>query len=206
MNIVLGLILISLASCSHLGFKKPAFTINLNSNVKNASISIYQVSSKSFIDIGETPLSISESLLLEKNIKESFVILKISKRGYVSESIILERNANAKIDFFSNLTEVHAWNDPEKEFSSENATNLILKTQEINLNIVKKNYDQAIKDVDMMLQEFPRSYILHDMKGSILYLSGEVKQASMVYEKSLGLNPENARAKTMIEKIQKGLR
>lgn len=69
--------------------------------------------------------------------------------------------------------------------------------------IDRKQVKDAIKIFQLWVTEFPNSANAYDSLGEALFLDKQYREAFKNYKKSLELNPENANAKKMIEKISK---
>ncbi|MBI2707459.1 MAG: M48 family metallopeptidase [Proteobacteria bacterium] len=50
--------------------------------------------------------------------------------------------------------------------------------------------DEALKELDSLLKEFPQDAFFWDLKGQILFESGKIKDAILAYEKAVELRPD----------------
>jgi CubicO group peptidase (beta-lactamase class C family) len=66
----------------------------------------------------------------------------------------------------------------------------------------KNRLEDAIKLFEMNVKNFPASANAYDSLGEALFKQGNKKLALLNYKKSLELNPQNAAAKEMIEKLE----
>ncbi len=66
----------------------------------------------------------------------------------------------------------------------------------------KKRFDDALKIFELNVKNFPASANAFDSLGEAYFSKGDKKSALLNYKKSLELNPGNAGAKEMIEKLK----
>jgi tetratricopeptide (TPR) repeat protein len=62
--------------------------------------------------------------------------------------------------------------------------------------------DQAVFIFELNTRRYPNSWNTHDSLGEAYMKAGRTKDAIRSYERSLGLNPENANAKKMLEALR----
>jgi tetratricopeptide (TPR) repeat protein len=62
--------------------------------------------------------------------------------------------------------------------------------------------DQAVFIFELNTRRYPNSWNTHDSLGEAYMKGGRTKDAIRSYERSLGLNPENANAKKMLEALR----
>lgn len=80
---------------------------------------------------------------------------------------------------------------------------LTKKIQLINSLVAGQSYDDAIKEINLLIQEYPQNYVFYDMEGSVQFIKGNHELAKESFEKSIRLNPKNKEAKLMLEKSKK---
>ena len=182
--------------CTNLNiFNKKKIAIVISSKNPNTTVSIFKNDKRN--DVGKTPIT----LTLEHDTKEP-VRLLFSKHGYISKEVILDistsSNISIDIELVRFIDELQLNDDAYTQFFNNVAT----KIHQANSYIQTKDYKQALSILRSLEEQFPSSYIINDMLGSVHYLSNKPKEALNYYKRSLLLNPTNAPTKTIIEKIQ----
>lgn len=203
-NLIFLLLLLNLffSSCSSVRLDQNQ--IEINSNPEKSEVSLFSTKTQSYTKLGETPLKLNISKIKKMIDKEDeFIAVKISRRGYVIEHLIIDIKVNHKINYFTSLKSVGTWSDPESEFSSLIANKLTQNLQSLNQKIFKKKYASALATVEQLINQYPKAHMFYDIKGSILYLQGKKAESLAVYRKSLSLNPDNVESQKMLEKIRK---
>jgi tetratricopeptide (TPR) repeat protein len=175
----------------------------LDSQPKEAKISFYSPSSKSYVDLGKTPLELSPAQIKEiMKQNEDFVVLKITKSGYAVESLVLDLSNRYRVQYNADLKPLEQWHNKEAEVSSIAANSLAMKIQSIYQQLVKKDLDKALQNTTNLIEQFPKAHVFYDIKGSIQYLQGKKQESMVSYKKSLSLNPDNLQAQKMLQKIK----
>lgn len=67
--------------------------------------------------------------------------------------------------------------------------------------MAKEQNKEALEIFKLNVYLFPDSYNVYDSYGEILLKTGDKKQATIMYQKSIALNPENENAKKALEKL-----
>jgi predicted negative regulator of RcsB-dependent stress response len=75
----------------------------------------------------------------------------------------------------------------------------MLKT--VYLQINTRDYVKALKTIDDLIEDFPKSAIFYDIKGSIHVLRGEKNLAKGSYQKSLSLNANSPETKAALDRL-----
>lgn len=162
----------------------------------------YLSASGQFKVIGKTPYTLEKSLIKEwSEQKKEYAVIKVSKSGHVVENLFIDLNGRYKISYNADLKAIDVWNNKEMEISSTIANKLATKVQQINQQVFNKNFDNALKNTEVLIDQYPKAHVFYDIKGSILFLMGNKNEAVVSYQKSLSLNPDNNEAKRMLEKV-----
>jgi tetratricopeptide (TPR) repeat protein len=199
-NLFLLSLVVTTASCSF--SKQMNREVVIDSSPKGADVS-YLSPSGQFKVIGQTPLTVEPAIIKEwLNSKSEYAVIKVSKSGYVVENLFIDLNGRYKLAYNADLKQVDAWNNKEMEVSSNLANKLAQKVQQINQQVFNKNFDSALKDTELLIDQYPKAHVFYDIKGSILFLKGQRAEAINSYQKSLSLNPDNNEAKKMLEKVK----
>lgn len=175
--------------------------ITVDSNPKEAEVS-YLAPSGEFKLIGKTPLTIDDSIVKSWfEAKQEYAVLRVAKSGFVIENLFIDLNGRYKVAYTADLKAIDVWNNKEMEISSNAANRLAVKVQQINHQIFNKNFQEALSNSEVLIEQFPKAHVFYDMKGSILFLMGNKNEAMASYQKSLSLNPDNNEARKMIQRV-----
>jgi tetratricopeptide (TPR) repeat protein len=174
--------------------------IKISSSPTEAEVSILMPSGDYEI-LGTTPYVLSSEQIKKSLPNQEIGILKISKSGFVSESLFLELGNNYSVSYRADLKSVDIWNNKEMEVSSVAANKLAVRIQSINQQVFSKRFNEALLETSKLIEQYPKAHVFYDMKGSILYLMGKKDEAINSYQKSLALNPDNNEAKLMLQKV-----
>jgi tetratricopeptide (TPR) repeat protein len=173
------------------------FTIN--SKPQKAIVYKYQEKSKSFIKLGQTPLEIKGK---EFDKLKNFSAYKIEKKGFVPEHLIYDKKTKTDLNYLVLLKPVETWSDVDAEVSSKLAGAIAKKVQKINIMVLKKKFDQALKLTQKLVEQYPKAHTFYDIKGSIYLLKGQKKQAIASLKKSLSLNAENPETEKLVQVLE----
>ena len=176
--------------------------VAITSTPSGADVEIYSEDKESYEKVGVTPLDLSESAskLPVSILYSDLLTLRISKPGFVSEQVLMEKSGRPKIKIHANLSagEVGEGKVTNYELINETAqtVNLVQKL------IAEKRWDQALTAVDGLLTTYPMAYYLWDMKGSIHLAQGSVDMAKQAYRKSMEIKPDNLDTKLMLKELE----
>jgi tetratricopeptide (TPR) repeat protein len=180
--------------------------VEIRSNPVGAQVEIYNPKTNVYEVAGNTPFEISESALqIPLSILSSnLVTIRISQEGFIPEQILLEKSGRPQIKIHANLipTEVKEI----VKIADDNNNHEIVNTTAQKLNelqelIAANKIDDGLRIIGDMLQQYPLSYYLWDIKGSLLLSKGDNARARKSYEKSIELNPNNLDTKILLKKI-----
>jgi tetratricopeptide (TPR) repeat protein len=186
--------------------------VEVSSNPVGAVVEIFNPKTEVYEDAGRTPFEISESAaqIPLSIFSSNLVTIRISRQGYIPEQILLEKSGRPQIKIHANLIpvetkEVVQKNDGSKEKQHDSKHEIVNLTAR-NLNklqelIAANKIDDALRVISDLLERYPLSYYLWDIKGSLLISKGDESQAQKSYEKSMELNPNNLDTKILLKKI-----
>lgn len=187
-------------SCSSLTSKE---AIEIDSLPIGAQVEVLNPVNSQFIVLGKTPLKVKPSDIKKTLSKDyEFMAIKVSSEGYVVENIIIDTKLRKHVAYRANLKKVEAWNDKTNEVSSLVANQLTLQVQDINQEIIRKDFQKALTKTQALLEQYPKAHVYYDMKASILFLMGKKNDSLASYNKSLILNPDNAKSQEMVKRIK----
>ncbi len=170
-----------------------------------AKVHIYDNEQKKFVQVGETPFSLSKEkrdqyVTDDKN----FLALKVENPGYVVEHIIYDLKTKKKVEYLLQLKQIEIWSDTNAELSSKLANDIAAKVQKLNRHILTKQHAEALVVTQGLIDQYPKAYVFYDIKGSILLLRGNKNQAIVSLKKSLSINPENLETEKLLKVLEGG--
>lgn len=187
-------------SCSFM--KEMKREVKINSQPLNAEVR-YLTKSGEFKSVGQTPLVIEDAVIREwLDSHQEYVVIQVSKSGHAVENLIIDLSDRYKLDFTAQLKPIDVWNNKEMEMSSHTANKLAVNIQYINQQVFKKNFAEAMRSTEVMIDQYPKAHVFYDIKGSIFFLMGKRNEAQTSYQKSLSLNPDNNEAKQMLVQMK----
>ena len=167
-----------------------------------ALVSIFDSQTNTFQKLGQTPLTISEHSDLPYSAQESDVWgLSIEKKGHIIEHIFFDRSANENFSLNTRLKRFSDWTDTDSDQLSELANKVGKGIQKVNQFIKNSNYSDALTLIEKLIQQFPKSSIFYDIKGSLYLLQGRRGKAIASYKKSLKLNPDSIETQRTLERL-----
>jgi tetratricopeptide (TPR) repeat protein len=108
-------------------------------------------------------------------------------------AVTIDKDVETAIDTYWTLKEDH-----EKEYNFKETELNTLGYQLLQAGLNK----QAIAIFKLNIEQFPKSFNVYDSMGEGCMIAGDKKNAIKNYEKSLKLNPDNANAVQMLDKLK----
>ena len=147
--------------------------------------------------LGTTPFKLSSDIL------NGFTQLQLVQKGYALENIYLD-NSNATSNINVKLTPLEWWNDPNSPIPSKIANNIGNLVKNIYRYMREGKINQAQKDIETYLEEFPKTPFFYDLLGSISILKGDFEEAKLNFEKSLSLDANNQETQKTLNELNAG--
>ena len=155
---------------------------------------------KDRVNLGQTPLEISETQLAEKLSlspdSTQWIQLSFEKKEFTAREILVPSNRWGETQKVVKLT---LTSSPEK-------TTLVNEMLSFFFNAKKfaesKQFDQAHTEIDKALAMDSKSVRALNMKAGIYFLEGKLDEAKKYYRDALTIDPSSSDAIKMLEKIQ----
>ncbi len=198
-NLIVLFTFLILSSCASI----TKYEFSIESSPGTAELYLYSEVQKKFILLGETPFTI-ETSKIKKYLKEtsSFAAFRIEKKGHAIENVLYDIKSKKRFKYLVELKKIEMWSDVNAELSSKLANNIAKRVQTINSQIMQKDLAKALIQTDKLLEQYPKAYIFHDIKGSIHLLKGNKKLALASLKKSLSLNPGNVQTEKIVSVLE----
>jgi hypothetical protein len=175
----------SLATCAF------ASKIEIVTNPEEAEVFVINPENGERVTVGTTPYEGPLDLLSQKASGATSFIIEIDKPGFDSYRLLYSVIASSDVTLRVNL--------PLK--------NDIKLTQDIDLlmsdlfdvqRLVRgRDYASALSKVELLEAKFPQYSILHEIKGSVFYLTQDFTRALASYRRAFSLNAKNRDAYRM---------
>lgn len=194
MKIIILLCILIVTSCSSTKNQLSIDTIPVEADIK-----LYDESLKKFIVLGKTPY---RAKISKKYKKEKSLLLEISRPGFNTQIVQLDNDFKVHhLNIVLNKEDI--WVDPTDKRYAFFINKVGSSIQEINSQIVSQKYTKAMSIVETLINQYPMASIFHDMQASIFFLQGHEQKGLLSLEKSLSLDPNNIKARSLKNKILK---
>lgn len=192
--LILSMIL--LASCSS------STSIKVTTEPAGAKILVRSMGTKSYEEMGVTPLTISSDDLEKKKIKDGPLYIDLQKEGYKKSSVLLAETEAVDIEVQMNL------NPEDKLENARKYDELSNQLFEVQRLIRTKSFEEALKITATIKKDFPELSVPNELEGSIYYLQSKFKKSLEAFNLAYSKNTENAfvlkMKKLIIEKTKSG--
>lgn len=180
-----------LAACSSKSY------LTIKTKPESATISAFNEKTQAFEPIGQTPVIIKDQDLayLESG------VLKIEKKGFVTENIIFPAGSISSTEITFQLKENHEWIGKESKSISKVAEDIAKTLHQINRHTSAREYNSALTLSNTLIDKYPDTSLFYDIRGSIYLLLNQREEARRNFQKSLELSPGNLKTKALLEKI-----
>jgi tetratricopeptide (TPR) repeat protein len=172
-------------------------SIKIESSPENADVYLTREGATPAL-IGKTPLQLSQ--YTAPGIFSDNVSLSISKEGYQTESLFLPHS----------ILQVEAkWTTALRPLPVQSAA----KDRDADMNQVAqgiaevqrlmfhKNYPEAERSLETMIQKYPNVSVFYDLLGNVHYIQKNFDRALDAYRHSQQIQPNNAETTRMIRKL-----
>lgn len=163
--------------------------LRLKSNPPEAKVELVQPNSPTNIDLGQTPLQLSNSDLTDKQSSGPYII-RISKEGFTEKEIIFSNVSGLQIDLNFELK-------PEAVSSQTNL--MIEQLFEAQALAQKGELDGCLKILNQLQKDFPHVSAVYEMRAQLYMLKADFNSAINDLVKVVSITPENKSAKLMLE-------
>ncbi len=179
--------------------------LKITSKPEKATIEILNPDTETYSIVGTTPFeSTNKKTMLPISLLSSeLVSIRISKPGFISEQILLEKKGRPKIKLHANLQEIMS---SEATIEKNNKAgklvdNIATTVAKIQRYAAENNLKKASELTDELLKDHQTSYVLWNTKGSILLTQGKKSEAIEAYKKSLILKPDNIETRQALKEL-----
>lgn len=166
-------------------------TFKVTSSPDGAEVFARSVKSDTYSKLGVTPLVLETSQIKDESLKEGPIYLELRKDGHEKSNVLVTEMSAQDLDIFLKLTAQEKLKDARR---FDEVGNNLFETQRL---IRLQNFEEAHKEIDKILKDYPELSISHEMKGGIFYLEKKYKEALNSFRIAYRINPTNQVAKRM---------
>jgi hypothetical protein len=140
------------------------------------------------VKIGQTPLTLTDDQVQNK--QGGYATVEIRKEGFLPESLLVPTSyLGSEVKIPSKLEE----NKMSLQCHDQTVAmqKLARGTASVQHHIGSAKFNEALNQINPLINEFPNVSVLHDLKGNILYLTKDLMGALGSYDRSYQLDPSN---------------
>lgn len=166
-------------------------TFKVTSSPEGAEVFARSVKSDTYSKLGVTPLVLETSQIKDDSLKEGPIYLELRKEGHEKSNILVTEMSSQDLEIYMKMTVQEKFQDAMR---FDEVGNYLFETQRL---IRLQNYEEAHKEIDKVLKDYPELSISHEMKGGIYYLEKKYKEALNSFRIAFRNNPKNMVARRM---------
>lgn len=171
--------------------------IAITSNPEEVNIFVKNAQTGQELNIGKTPYKGDVDALIANVANGSVFMLELRKTGFEPYRILVTKAGKSDIAVNVNL-------EVSKDMSMTQDFDLLTGDLfDVQRMVRTKDYQSAIKKLEMLEKKFPHFSVVYEMKGSVFYLMKEFKRSLTFYRKAFATNPKNRDAYRMKMYLEK---
>ncbi len=174
-----------------------AGTLNVRTNPSEAELVLVQPGKVDSKPLGKTPYTAKISDL-GSAANGGPIVLQVSKKGFMPQSLYIPNAAGSKLDFDVNLKPV----SPGSFDEMNRIIKLVLAAER---QIMLKQVDEAIKTADAIKAINDNIAMAYEIEAAAQFVKGDLQKARVAWNRSLAIDPENPDAARMIKTIDEKL-
>ncbi len=166
--------------------------IVINSTPDQADVFIKEVGAENFEKIGKTPITLGDDIIKKVlNNEHTPVVIEVTRVGYETKQLIVNDLGKTNIKYDFNL-------------NAKNVDTIISKIDNVGSELFEAQrlmraggYDGSMKILDKLMEEYPYSSLINELKGAVYYLKRDYKNSLIYYDMACKYNIKNADALKM---------
>lgn len=183
-----------------LGFTSCVSKVIIQSEPTKSDVFVRVEGKKDRVNLGQTPLEISESQLAEKlNLtpdSTQWINLILEKKEFTTREILIPSNRWGES---SKIIKINLDKNPDKSTVVQEMLSYFFNAKKF---AETKQYDQAHSEIDKILVMDSKNVRAINMKAGIFYLEGKLDEAKKLYRDALTIDPSSSDSIKMLEMIQ----
>jgi hypothetical protein len=172
-------------------------TLNVRTNPSEAEIVLVQPGKVDSKPLGKTPYT-AKIGDLGSAANGGPIVLQVSKKGFMPQSLYIPNASGSKLDFDVNLKPV----SPGSFDEMNRIIKLVLTAER---QIMLKQVDEAIKTADAIKAINDNIAMAYEIEAAAQFVKGDLQKARVAWNRSLAIDPENPDAARMIKTIDEKL-
>ncbi len=180
-------LLVSTFFISYAGAEEIAIT----SNPEEVNIFVKNAQTGQELNIGKTPYKGDVEALTANVANGSVFMIELRKDGFETYRILVTKAGKSDIAVNVNM-------EVSKDMSMTQDFDLLTGDLfDVQRMVRTKDYQSALKKIEMLEKKFPHFSVVYEMKASVFYLMKEFKRSLTFYRKAFATNPKNRDAYRM---------
>lgn len=172
-------------------------TLNVRTNPSEAEIVLAQPGKVDSKPLGKTPYT-SKIGDLGSAANGGPIVLKVTKKGFMPQSLYIPNATGSKLDFDLNLR-------PVSPGSYEDMNKIIKLVLQAERQIMLKQPDEALKTADAIKAINDNIAMAYEIEGAAQFVKGDLQKAKIAWNRSLAIDPENPDTASMLKTIDEKL-
>lgn len=172
----------------HYGHAK---NIEIITSPEEAEVFIINPSSGERLPIGATPYKGPIDIMKQKASGASAFVIEIAKPGFDSYRMLYSVLGSSDVSIRVNLSVVN------NIALVQDLDLLMADLFDVQRMVRTRDFTSALSKIELLEAKFPQYSILHELKGSVFYLTQEYARALAAYRRAFALNSKNADAYRM---------
>jgi len=171
--------------------------IAITSNPEEVNIFVKNAQTGQELNIGKTPYKGDVDALTANVANGSVFMIELRKDGFEPYRILFTKAGKSDIAVNVNM-------EVSKDMSMTQDFDLLTGDLfDVQRMVRTKDYQSALKKLEMLEKKFPHFSIVYEMKASVFYLMKEFKRSLTFYRKAFATNPKNRDAYRMKMYLEK---
>lgn len=171
--------------------------IAITSNPEEVDIFVKNAQTGQELKIGKTPYKGDVDALTANVANGSVFMIELRKVGFESYRILFTKAGKSDIAVNVNM-------EVAKDMSMTQDFDLLTGDLfDVQRMVRTKDYQSALKKLEMLEKKFPHFSVVYEMRASVFYLMKEFKRSLTFYRKAFATNPKNRDAYRMKMYLEK---
>lgn len=171
--------------------------IAITSNPEEVNIFVKNAQTGQELKIGKTPYKGDVDALTANVANGSVFMIELRKDGFETYRILVTKAGKSDIAVNVNM-------EVSKDMSMTQDFDLLTGDLfDVQRMVRTKDYQSALKKLEMLEKKFPHFSVVYEMKASVFYLMKEFKRSLTFYRKAFATNPKNRDAYRMKMYLEK---
>ena len=184
-----------------------SFEVSITSEPVGATVHVREPETQTYKKLGITPYKLDGSGDQQLELfRENLMGIYITKDGFQSEHLLIDRAANPKVTLEFKLKPLPSLTSQAVAIATKASQQTAVSLREAELAIRRGELDRAGKLLDDLVVQYDQVPAIWEAKGSLAIIQGKFKAALVCYERSLKLRPESIPTLTAVNDLRRQLK